>query len=83
MISIKDIMQANNAKFKDYGKFRTNNSYWNKPRVFPYAILLKNKDTAFFIYFRENILGNDLSKIITERKVYENRFGMLVFKQED
>jgi hypothetical protein len=83
MISIKDIMQANNAKFIDYGKFRTNNSYWNKPRVFPYAILLKNEDTAFFIYFRENILGNDLSKIITERKVYENRFGMLVFKQED
>jgi hypothetical protein len=83
MISIKDIMQANNAKIKDFGKFRTNNSYWSKPRVFPYAILLKNKDTSFFIYFRENILGNDLSKIITERKVYENRFGMLVFKQED
>jgi hypothetical protein len=83
MKSIKEIMQANNAKFKDYGKFTTNNSYWSKPRAFPYAILLKNEDTSFFIYFRKNILGNDLSKIITEKKVYENRFGMLVFKQED
>ena len=33
MKSIKEIMQAHNAKFKDYGKFKPNNSYWSKPRV--------------------------------------------------